>query len=309
MRRTIWVAALAALVGAAVAAPVAVLASHSFTDVADTNVFHADIDWLRDSGVTKGCNPPANTEFCPNDVVTRETMAAFLHRLAVNKVVNAATAIEAASALTATNAHHATIADSATTAGHANSADTADSATSADDADTVDGKHASEFLGSNDAATDADKVDGFHANELTRVALGSGDQALTLVTGFQTHSSVTIEAPQAGFILVTAGVTIQNDQVDPCLSDCEIMAVIEYVAGGQTAFSVVGQMDAAAGSQQAVPLTWVFPVQAGSQLFELNVRRPVASGGIVEAQFSQITALYSPFGASGDLFPNLSGSG
>lgn len=87
------------------------------------------------------------------------------------------------------------------------------------------------------------------------------------------------------------------------------MAVIEWVAGGQTAFSVVSQMDAAAGSQQAVPLTWVFPVQAGSQRFDLRVRRFDSSSGTIEAHFSQITALYSPFGASGEPFPNLSGDG
>ena len=89
MRRTVLVAVLAALVGALVATPIAVYASHSFSDVPDSNTFHADIEWLADAGVTKGCNPPANTEYCPKDEVTRETMAAFLHRLAVNQVVDA----------------------------------------------------------------------------------------------------------------------------------------------------------------------------------------------------------------------------
>lgn len=89
MRRTVLVVVLAALVGALVATPVAVYASHQFTDVPNSNIFHSDIDWLADAGVTKGCNPPANDEFCPKDVVTRETMAAFLHRLAENQVVDA----------------------------------------------------------------------------------------------------------------------------------------------------------------------------------------------------------------------------
>jgi hypothetical protein len=35
---------------------------------------------LGTAGVTKGCNPPANTKFCPKDPVTREQMAAFLKR-------------------------------------------------------------------------------------------------------------------------------------------------------------------------------------------------------------------------------------
>jgi hypothetical protein len=50
-----------------------------FTDD-DGSVFENDIDKLGTAGVTKGCNPPDNTMFCPDAVVTREQMAAFLHR-------------------------------------------------------------------------------------------------------------------------------------------------------------------------------------------------------------------------------------
>lgn len=82
MRRTALMSVLAGVVGALVAVPIAVYASHSFNDVPDSNTFHEDIAWLKDSGVTLGCNPPANTEFCPKDNVTREQMAAFLHRFA-----------------------------------------------------------------------------------------------------------------------------------------------------------------------------------------------------------------------------------
>ncbi|HJR92902.1 MAG TPA: hypothetical protein VJ938_10710 [Acidimicrobiia bacterium] len=52
------------------------------TDFSDDNglVFETDIEWLAATGVTKGCNPPANTQFCPGAPVTRGAMAAFLHR-------------------------------------------------------------------------------------------------------------------------------------------------------------------------------------------------------------------------------------
>ncbi|MEA3510924.1 MAG: S-layer homology domain-containing protein [Actinomycetota bacterium] len=56
-------------------------AAGRFDDVPDSNVFVSDIEWLADAGITKGCNPPANTEFCPGSYVTREQMAAFMHRL------------------------------------------------------------------------------------------------------------------------------------------------------------------------------------------------------------------------------------
>jgi len=46
----------------------------------DASVFEADIDKLAVAGVTKGCNPPANTNFCPDSRVSRGQMAAFLHR-------------------------------------------------------------------------------------------------------------------------------------------------------------------------------------------------------------------------------------
>ncbi|HSJ36031.1 MAG TPA: S-layer homology domain-containing protein [Acidimicrobiia bacterium] len=54
--------------------------SHDFSDVDSSNVFEDDICWLAAEGITRGCNPPANTEFCPKDPVTRGQMAAFLVR-------------------------------------------------------------------------------------------------------------------------------------------------------------------------------------------------------------------------------------
>ena len=83
--------ALMLILGVFLAIPLGAWASHSFTDVPNTNTFHSDIEWLKDAGVTKGCNPPANTEYCPDDAVTRGAMAAFMKRLAENQVVDAAT--------------------------------------------------------------------------------------------------------------------------------------------------------------------------------------------------------------------------
>ena len=46
----------------------------------DDSVFVVDIEWLAAEGITKGCNPPVNDRFCPDDFVTRGQMAAFLTR-------------------------------------------------------------------------------------------------------------------------------------------------------------------------------------------------------------------------------------
>ncbi|HVR79950.1 MAG TPA: S-layer homology domain-containing protein [Acidimicrobiia bacterium] len=50
-----------------------------FTDTSG-HLFATAIEWLADEGITQGCNPPANTMFCPDDRVTRGQMAAFLVR-------------------------------------------------------------------------------------------------------------------------------------------------------------------------------------------------------------------------------------
>ncbi len=61
----------------------------------DASVFVADIEWLADTGITKGCNPPFNDWFCPDDTVTRGQMAAFLNR-ALDLVPAASTFVDTA---------------------------------------------------------------------------------------------------------------------------------------------------------------------------------------------------------------------
>lgn len=51
---------------------------HFYDD--DGSVFEADIERLADSGLTRGCNPPLSSRFCPGSTVTRGEMAAFLTR-------------------------------------------------------------------------------------------------------------------------------------------------------------------------------------------------------------------------------------
>jgi hypothetical protein len=46
----------------------------------DDSIFERAIDRLGTAGVTQGCNPPDNDQFCPNNPVTRGQMAAFLAR-------------------------------------------------------------------------------------------------------------------------------------------------------------------------------------------------------------------------------------
>jgi len=55
------------------------LEQQAFTDTAGS-VFRGAIDELAARRITLGCNPPANTRFCPDDPVTRGQMAIFIVR-------------------------------------------------------------------------------------------------------------------------------------------------------------------------------------------------------------------------------------
>lgn len=67
-------AVLAVLVlGGAVAAQ----ATGRFDDVPAEHTFRADVEWMADAGITRGCD---GDSFCPDDYVTRAQMAAFLRR-------------------------------------------------------------------------------------------------------------------------------------------------------------------------------------------------------------------------------------
>jgi hypothetical protein len=66
----------------AVAVPIA-WASHFFTDVPDASPFHGDISAVQYAGITGGktCVPPGTPPtYCPQESITREAMAAFVHR-------------------------------------------------------------------------------------------------------------------------------------------------------------------------------------------------------------------------------------
>lgn len=81
MKRVAHVVVVVVLaVSASIALPGFGVATEFFTDVPEAHVFFKDIAWLGASGITRGCNPPANDAFCPDDYVTRGQMAAFLSR-------------------------------------------------------------------------------------------------------------------------------------------------------------------------------------------------------------------------------------
>lgn len=71
-------AAFATLLGLA-SAPALAAPCAGFTDVQDTDLFCADVAWIRNAGITTGCG---GTLYCPLSNVPRWQMASFLRRLA-----------------------------------------------------------------------------------------------------------------------------------------------------------------------------------------------------------------------------------
>src|SRR5688500_7821534 len=58
-------------------------AGHSFTDVPNDHPFHNEIGIFKDTNITAGktCVPPGTPPtFCPDEVVERQAMAAFIDR-------------------------------------------------------------------------------------------------------------------------------------------------------------------------------------------------------------------------------------
>ncbi len=93
MRIPRWKTALVVLgaVGVLVAIPIAVSAvTQTFNDVPSTDWAYDDVEWLAANDLTNGCTSDG-TLFCPDSPVTRREMAAFMHRLATKRVVNAGT--------------------------------------------------------------------------------------------------------------------------------------------------------------------------------------------------------------------------
>lgn len=242
----------------------AIAAGGQFTDD-DDSVFEADIEWLANAGVTLGCNPPTNDNFCPDDEVKRGQMAAFMRRFAAFLGAEDGIVNEADTAATAV------------------SATTADSATTAGDADTVDGYEANELVrvaGTNDSA----QVDDW-----------DGSAALTTVT--------TIEAPTDGFLLITFNANLAQDASETGAGRGESLFHIEVndvIQGDQDFWSL--DFDAPDWEDQTITMQRLVPVTAGTQTVEGVLGGTGLSPARLAFVYDRsLTVLFVPFDGMGDL--------
>jgi hypothetical protein len=79
MRIKSFIVASATLVAVAAGGNAAAQSCVGFTDVLSTNGFCPNVEWLKNRAITLGCT--SATLYCPNDPVSRLSMAAFMNRL------------------------------------------------------------------------------------------------------------------------------------------------------------------------------------------------------------------------------------
>jgi hypothetical protein len=148
----------------------------------------------------------------------------------------------------------------------------------------------------------ADKVDGFDANELVRGTGASGTEALVAITAtaptFQNALTITVTAPKAGFVLVTASSGAENTTATCAVFDCGVQFRLRHVQGAAQSPAVAVSVHGAVTPRNTASVTQAFPVGAGTQTFNLQVARVTASQS--PSYFSpQMTGIYVPFGSTG----------
>ena len=263
--------------------PVAAIAAGEFTDVDDDNLFKTDIEWMADAGVTKGCNPPTNDEFCPGDNVTREQMSAFMHRLAVNKVVDAKSALDADNLDGMDSTAFAL-------AGHDHDTDYLAVDGKADDADLLDGMDSTAFV----QKGESNSVSSSMMTDSPGIAQATEGSAVLLTSNMANVLSVEVEAPAAGYVLVQSTfvsvVVHTNGAADLCQFD---VSAIDATLPTDIRPAINVPSNAPSGEYTFMPaVSRVYPVgSAGTHTFYL-VGQEVES--ICYVDEIALTALYVP---------------
>jgi hypothetical protein len=237
----------------------AVAAGGAFVDD-DTSVFEADIEWLADAGVTKGCNPPTNDRFCPNENVTRGQMAAFMRRFA--QFLGAEDGV-------------VDDADSAAIAGYAYGADEANHAFTSG------------------LAFDAELLDGLDSSGLVQAYGLKESQTLALEAGASVDiMELGIDPPGDGLLYVTASITYYpGDFPNETVVGIRLCTDLGC-GGGNNGGEVGGAFDEFPTFGQAVT-TAVLPVTDDPDTVRL---RAAANPADAAVDSRTLSALFVPFG-------------
>jgi hypothetical protein len=242
--------------------PLAAYAGSVFDDVDDTDTHIDGITFMKDSGVSVGCD--ANNNYCPQDNVTRAQMATFMYRLSGNDPATAPSVVAASAA-------------------------EADSATTADAAATA------------ALAADSDALEGYAASDLVRASFATtGSQGDFGETDPTSIASTSVEAPVDGILLIWGNTNLEWD-VDSAAATYARMRMELYVDGADAdaSYQRVHVEDTLDWDGHTVTMQAAVPVTAGAHTVDIYAER---QSGTALAFFwkSDITTLFVPFGNSGD---------
>ena len=314
-RRGAFIIALAVVL----AVPAIAIAGSVFDDVDDTHTHAAGIEYLKDSGVSLGCD--ANNNYCPDDFVTRAQMATFMYRLSGNDPDTPAS-VEAATlgGLTADDFAKAgdpgspgdadtldgldstdflLAADTAVDAELLDGLDSTDflgAAAQAVDSDQLDGMDSADFLGVSAQAADSASVDGFSAADLTRVAFSQTTDSGLVGPTNGTAVSADITAPVDGHLVISASANAQSDATGGTMFQCFLELDTVTIDGSLRGMEHDGDETPAVNREENCATDAVEGVAAGTYTVSLEFSGLIAGTAVDDAS---IWVLFVPFDGTG----------
>ena len=156
-------------------------------------------------------------------------------------------------------------------------------------------------------AQNADQLDGKSANELVRGARVMTETSATFTSATTNYGpALSITAPAAGFVLVSASVSVRNGG-GSCTTSCIWWQNVRHVQSGTMSNSAVGSVypSGTADVFDSNSSSWMFPVNAGVNTFQIVLTRNNLGNGNLEGWFAEMTGLYVPFGSTGGATPRM----
>jgi hypothetical protein len=161
----------------------------------------------------------------------------------------------------------------------------------------ADARYANAVVGTDKAkrAANSDALNGRAANALVRSARVNTGATTAIPSGTTTTygTPLSITAPTAGFVVVNGSVSVQNAG---CATSCVIWTNIRHIQSGELSTSIV---TAVTDAFEATSNSWVFPVNAGVNTFDVRITRNDGETGGINGWFAEMNATFVPFGATG----------
>lgn len=142
-------------------------------------------------------------------------------------------------------------------------------------------------------------LDGYLPGDLVRLG-GTSSSGGTVITETraQVGSAVNVTAPSAGWVVVTASTTVQNNGVGgtTCTAGCNVTARVKHDQTGALSSESITTLPSVATAYGSLSNTYRFQVEAGSHAFSTQLQRSSGNGTLNYWSMS-MTAVFSPFGA------------